>query len=131
MLCAVPSRFSRVQLFAILWTAVCQAPLFMGFSRQEYWSGLPFPSPRDLPNPRIEPTSYLLWQILYLLSHQGSPIKYRLSSKSPDIISRLSFLYSCNSVLEGLIEIANQISITLLKDKESQSCNSFFRNRHI
>ena len=39
------------------WTVVCQAPLSMGFSRQEYWSGLPFPAPGDLPNPRIEPRS--------------------------------------------------------------------------
>ena len=38
-------------------TAARQAPLSMGFSRQEYWSGLPFPSPRDLPNPGIEPGS--------------------------------------------------------------------------
>ena len=36
------------------WTVACQAPLSMGFSRQEYWSGLPFPSPGDLPNPGIE-----------------------------------------------------------------------------
>ena len=39
------------------WTVACQAPLPMGFSRQEYWSGLPFPSPEDLPNPGIEPRS--------------------------------------------------------------------------
>ena len=39
------------------WTAACQAPLFMGFSRQEYWSGLPCPSPGDLPNPGIKPES--------------------------------------------------------------------------
>ena len=37
------------------WNAACQAPLSMGFSRQEYWSGLPFPPPGDLPNPEIEP----------------------------------------------------------------------------
>ena len=37
------------------WTVACQAPLSMGFSRQEYWSGLPFPSPEDLPDPGIEP----------------------------------------------------------------------------
>ena len=40
---------------AIPWTVTCQAPLSMGFSRQEYWSGLPFPSPQDLPDPGIEP----------------------------------------------------------------------------
>ena len=48
---------SRVQLFATPWTVAYQAPLSMGFSRQEYWSGLPFPSPGDLPNPGIEPRS--------------------------------------------------------------------------
>ena len=46
---------SRVRPFAILWTVAYQIPLSMGFSRQEYWSGLPFPSPGDLPNPGIEP----------------------------------------------------------------------------
>ena len=39
------------------WTVACQAPLSMGFSRQKYWSELPFPSPEDLPNPGIEPGS--------------------------------------------------------------------------
>ena len=48
---------SRVRLFAAPWTVAHQAPLSMGSSRQEYWSGLPFPSPWDLPNPAIEPRS--------------------------------------------------------------------------
>ena len=48
---------SRVRLFATPWTVAYQAPRSMGFSRQEYWSGLPFPSPGDLPNPGIEPGS--------------------------------------------------------------------------
>ena len=48
---------SRVQLFATPWTVAYQAPPSMGFSRQEYWSRLPFPSPRDLPTPGIEPQS--------------------------------------------------------------------------
>ena len=46
-----------VQLFATLWTVTLQAPLPMEFSRQEHWSGLPFPPPGDLPSQRIEPTS--------------------------------------------------------------------------
>ena len=54
---AVLSCFSCVRLFAILWTIACQVPLSMGFSRQEYWSRLPFPPPGDLPNPRIKPAS--------------------------------------------------------------------------
>ena len=48
---------SRVRLFATPWTVAYQAPPSMGFSRQEYWSGLPFPSPGDLPNPGIDPGS--------------------------------------------------------------------------
>ena len=48
---------SRVWLFVTPWTVAHQAPLSMEFSRQEYWSGLPFPSPEDLPNPGIKPRS--------------------------------------------------------------------------
>ena len=55
--------------FSTPWTIACQAPLSMGFPRQEYWSGLPFPSPGDLLNPGIK-----AWQADSLpLSHQGSP----------------------------------------------------------
>ena len=48
---------SHVRLFGTPWTVAYQAPPFMGFSSQEYWSGLPFPSPGDLPDPGIEPGS--------------------------------------------------------------------------
>ena len=48
---------SHVQLLVTPWTVAYQAPPSVGFSRQEYWSGLPFPSPGDLPNPRIKPGS--------------------------------------------------------------------------
>ena len=51
---------SCVQLFVTPWTVAHQAPPSMGFSRQEYWSGLPFPSPGDLPDPRMEPKSSAL-----------------------------------------------------------------------
>ena len=50
-------QFNHVRLFATPWTVARQAPLSMGFSRQEYWSGLPFPPPGDLPDPGIEPAS--------------------------------------------------------------------------
>ena len=55
----VLSRFSCVQLFSSLWSVARQAPLSMGFSRQEYWSGLPCPPPGDLPDPGIEPASVM------------------------------------------------------------------------
>ena len=54
MLCKL-SRFSCIQLFATTWTVARQAPLSMGFSRQEYWNEPPFPSPGDLPNAGIKP----------------------------------------------------------------------------
>ena len=51
---------SRVRLFATPWTGAYRASPSMGFSRQEYWSGLPFPSPGDLPDPGVEPESAAL-----------------------------------------------------------------------
>ena len=54
VVCVCLCVFSCVRLYT-LWTIACQAPLSMGFSRQEYWSGLLFPLPGTLPNPRIEP----------------------------------------------------------------------------
>ena len=56
-MCYAVSRFSCVHLWVTLWTVTRQAPLSMGFSRQEYWSGLPCPPPGDLPNPGIKPRS--------------------------------------------------------------------------
>ena len=53
------SCFSHVRLFVTLWTAARQAPLSMGFSRQEYWRGLPCPPLGDLPEPGMEPVSHM------------------------------------------------------------------------
>ena len=71
--CVCAQSFSQVRLFVIPWTIACQAPMSMGFSRQECWSGLPFPPPGDLPAPGIEPTSPALQEDSLLLSHQESP----------------------------------------------------------
>ena len=57
---------------SVVWTAACQATLSMRFSRQEYWSGLPCPPPRDLPDAGMEPASPALQADSLLLSHQGS-----------------------------------------------------------
>ena len=64
---------SCVRLFVIPWTVAHQAPPSMGFSRQEYWSGLPFPSPRDLPDPGIEPRSPALWADALTSEPPGKP----------------------------------------------------------
>ena len=57
--CMCVCTFSRIQLFLTPWTVPCQAPLTIEFTRQEYWSGLPFPSPGDLPDPGIETASLM------------------------------------------------------------------------
>ena len=65
---------SHVRLFATPWTVAHQAPPSMEFSRQEYWSGLPFPSPGDLPDPGIEPGSPTLQADALLSEPPGKPI---------------------------------------------------------
>ena len=67
---------NKVQLFTIPWTVAHQAPLSVEFSRQEYWSGLPFPPPGDLPDPGIEPMFVVppAWAGGLFLSHLGSPL---------------------------------------------------------
>ena len=65
-MCVCVCVLSHVRLFETLWTVAHQALLSMGFPRQEYWSGLTFPPPGDLPHPGIEPVSpALAGEILY------------------------------------------------------------------
>ena len=66
------SHFSCVPLFAIPWTVARQAPLSLGFSRQGYWSGLPFPPPGDLPHPGIKTASPALQVDSLPPNHLGS-----------------------------------------------------------
>ena len=81
---------SHVQLFATPWTIAWQAPLSMGFSRQEYWSGLPFPSPGDLPKPGIEPGSPALWADALSSEPPGKPLHFswEKNNKSPSYWER-------------------------------------------
>ena len=82
-MCVTVSLFSRVWFFATLWTVAHQAPLSMGFSRQECWSGLPFPTPGDLSGPGLKLMCLLHWQVDPLqLHHLGSPY----FSLSPDCL---------------------------------------------
>ena len=100
-MCCVLSCFSHVRLFLTLWTTAHQAPLSKGFSRQEYWSGLPFPSSGDLPDPGIKPTSLCLlhWQVdpLPLTPPGKAPQNLQLSFKkylfSHDIIQFKKFSF--------------------------------------
>ena len=75
--CCCCAVLSRVQLFMTPWTVARQAPLSKGFSRQEYWRGLPFPSPREFPNPGIKPTSLespALANGFFTITPPGKPI---------------------------------------------------------
>ena len=88
---------SHVQLFSTTWTVAHQAPLSVEFSRQEYWSGLPFLSPGDLPDPGIEPASLMFpaleggffttgvtWEAsLYLLNHWLNHVSPQVCTSTP------------------------------------------------
>ena len=78
---------SRVRLFATPWTVAHQAPSPMEFSRQEYWSGLPYPSPGNLPDPGIEPRSPALQADSLHLSHQGS-------SQCQDMTLQINYVFA-------------------------------------
>ena len=97
LLCAVASMFVLViqlfQLFSTPWTIAHQAPPSMGFSRQEYWSGLPFPSPGDLPEPGIEPRSPAL-QADTLTSEPPGKTQWRT------VISLIYTLFTATFILQ-------------------------------
>ena len=82
---------SHVRLFATPWTVGRQAPLSMGFSRQEYWSGLPFPSPGDLPDPGIESGSLALQADTLTSEPPGKPLNSPINhnTQSPKTSTRV------------------------------------------
>src|SRR5574340_945194 len=102
------SHFSHVQLCVTLWTIACQAPLSTGFSRQEYWSGLPFLSPGDLPNPGIEPGSPELQADSLPSEPPGKP------KISPNYLPKNSF------------QINQQMGFTVTSVSMSHTINHFF-----
>ena len=92
------------------WTVADQAPLSMEFPRQEYWSGLPFPSPENLPNSGIEPASPALAGNSLLLSNQGSPIPSRLN-------------HNAKYELQGIIMCQCRLPIILINNKYNKYTN--------
>ena len=97
---------SRVRLFETPWTAACQAPPSMGFSRQEYWSVLPFPSPGDLPDPGIELGSLTLQADCLPTEPPG---KHRYPGLLPKLEKRiLDFIHEAHISLQ--VELGNLIN---------------------
>ena len=81
---------SHVHLSATLWAAVCQAPLSMGFSRQEHWSGLPFPPSGDLPDPGTEPVSPALQVETFFFFFTAKPFLRSINFSLADLHSLCS-----------------------------------------
>ena len=80
----VVQLLSRVQFFETAWTVAHQAPLSMGFFRQEYWSGLPFPTPGDLPDPGIKPMFPALAGGFFTTEPPGKPQQLLISFLKSD-----------------------------------------------
>ena len=116
----VISHFGRVRLFATPWTVAHQAPLSMGFSRQEHWSGLPFPSAGDRPNSRdwtpVSYTSCVGRRVLYHYSHlqSGFPSaipQYKIKSFKFRLYNEINYKYA--NIFIELIPIASNCIIHL------------------
>ena len=118
--------------FATPWTVAYQAPPSMGFSRQEYWNGLPFPSPGDVPDPGIEPMSPALQADSFLLSHQRSPA----SSWSKFILSSVWWQSSFSAYFSPKKELFSiswiffgapkNVHLFILGSNESYHCKALF-----
>ena len=107
-MCCVLSHFSHIRLFLTLWTVTCQGPLSVGFSRQEHWSGVPFPLSGDLPNTRIKPTSLTAsaLQVDSLpLSHWGSPLPVCSISKCDTASETCGFLCFYGSLMHLVVAL--------------------------
>ena len=127
---------SHVQLFATPWTVAHQAPPSMGFSRQEYWSGLSFPSPGDLPKPGIEPGSPTL-QADYHLSHRDyvythlNLLNWQRTSEKKQREPNAKCLCHCSHFVASLYLMIISVSPSASppgnmshKDREEEACPS-------
>ena len=117
----VLTHFSHVQLCATPWTVARQAPLSMGFSRREYWSGLPFPPPGDLPDPGIKPRSLTSPALAGVSSTTSAP--WEALKMSPFLFLRRS--PALLSQAGSRISSADCFALVLWNNKEMGSCKSF------
>ena len=116
--------FSRVWLFATTWNAAQQAPLSMGFPRQEHCSGLPFPSPQDLPDPGVKATSPALAGRFFTTETPGKPTylcTYTLNTYSKNHFTDPCFnlidYYSFPKILKSTLASVKVLQINLDKQK--------------
>ena len=112
----VVQSLSYVWVFVTPWTVARQAPLSMGFSRQEYWSVLPFPAPMDLPNPDIEPMSPALAGRFFTTEPPGKPLLWYREALIDILLERLYILlkiYRSNFMNKSYFNYSK--GVTLLK----------------
>ena len=117
----VLSHFSCVWLFVTPWTVDCQTPLSMGFSRQEYWNGLPCPPPGDIPGPGIEPTSpesSVLQVDSLLLSHWESLLRAGPISQC-DLTSWMLLFKVVGESSGEIIEATGNLQLALLRERSA------------
>ena len=104
------SRFSHVQLFATPWIVAYQVPLSMGFSRQEYWNGLPFPPPGDLPDPGIDPATPAWQEDSLLLEPLGKPTTLRQLKFYLEVFPTKSVCFYPKPQGKGAVPLSNKPS---------------------
>ena len=122
---------SRVQLFASPWTVAYQAPPSMGFSRQDCWRGLPFPSPGDLPNPGIEPGSPALQADALPSEPPGKPWCCWYTKASPNKkVFKVAYMthYACEDI-HKLQDFLVSIIHSFIKNKTSicVTCHAVYK----
>ena len=119
LLCVCVKSLSRIRLFATPWTVALWAHLSMGFSRQEYWSGWPFPSPGELPNPGIQPGSPALQADSWPSEPPRKlliPVKWQYLTRSPQSWQvPLSSPQSCLWIAQPLQFLKSELRTSLLK----------------
>ena len=111
---------SRVQLFATPWTVAYQALPSMGFSRQEYWSGLPFPSPGDIPDPGIKSGSPTLRVDALTSEPPEKPTTYEFPVTQPVLDRDKIFMTSILCVSMPLIEAEGMVAVEIVSWTEIQ-----------
>ena len=126
---------SRVRLFATPWTVAYQALLSMGFSRQRYWSGLPFPSQEDLPDPGMEPWSPTLQAdvslVLFIISGRWTLLVIKCIFPPPSPPQKGSNKYKVNmdSKMLSLMKTPSLVNHSTVY-KSSQLGNSYYLTHH-
>ena len=103
------SHFNLVQLFATLRTFTCQAPLTVEFSRQEYWNGLPCPTPGDLPNPVTEPMSLMSLELAGGFFTTGTTWEAKEWVVNASAEDRWEEMISFKKIQSSIIEIENNL----------------------